>query len=392
MQCKLVWGFVLIAAGLVCGCEGGNYEYSPPATYLRQPLPGTVLNAPRMSPELRQQVLALDPDRLTDRDVQQVLSRCPAPRIINIHGGTALVALQMKSFSSFLVEMGYPSRQIRHPVSGAYSFSCYGTSGRIAGLVSWYYEREALRPMLIGHSQGGMEAVKVLHQLAGSYGRNKRVYNPMVGRFERRNWILDPYIGKRVAVVDTVQVCFASAVGAGGLTRLLPNQWNLAGKLRDIPDSAIDFTGFYIPGDLLGSDLLGLAGNAYRATGRAKVRTVLLPLGHDHYFVPGTAYLGDDPDARRWISEYQITQDEGTMTAPAGPAPNIVWAAEMWASVRKHWCLEVQRMVRAQQEGHYAGAVAGQGGGGVGVGTAVLDSGDAQRPTSAPADRAVAQP
>jgi len=37
--------------------------------------------------ELRRQILRLNPDHVTGQDVQQVLAQCPAPRIINIHGG-----------------------------------------------------------------------------------------------------------------------------------------------------------------------------------------------------------------------------------------------------------------------------------------------------------------
>jgi hypothetical protein len=34
-----------------------------------------------------------------------------------------------------------------------------------------------MMPMMIGHSQGGIQAVKVLHELAGSFGSEVRVWN-----------------------------------------------------------------------------------------------------------------------------------------------------------------------------------------------------------------------
>ena len=51
------------------------------------------------SPELTRKILALDPLRVTGRDVQEVLSTSPAPRIINIHGGIYPVHRVMISFS-----------------------------------------------------------------------------------------------------------------------------------------------------------------------------------------------------------------------------------------------------------------------------------------------------
>jgi len=387
---RLGW---LCLLGLACGgCS--SYCQTPPRSYLAdQATPDLVLGQYHLDSRLQERVLALDPRHVSQQDVRQVLSRCPAPRIVNIHGGTLLVWRQMRSFSRFLEAMGYPQRQIRHPIWGSYSFSCYGSSDKLAGLIAWYYERDGMRPMLIGHSQGGMEAVKVLHQLCGGFGSSKRVYNPMTGRYEDRDWIVDPLTGRKLSVVGNVQVSFASAVGAGGLTRFLPNQWSMAGRLRSIPDSACEFTGFYMNADLLGGDLLGLgSANAYHATGCAKVRTMLLPLGHEHYFVPFTAHLADDARTRQWISQYVADDRPGTITAPAGPATNIVWAAEMWAAVRRHWCLEVQRLVRAQREWRNGPRMAGKAGGGLDVGADVLGGGAGQCAPGPTADPTLAQP
>ena len=64
-------------------------------------------------------------------------------------------------------------------------------------------------------------------------------------------WKSRPVVGLRIP--------YATAVVAGGLGRALPNQWEMNGKLRKIPDSVEEFTGFQKGMDALGGDLLGQA-------------------------------------------------------------------------------------------------------------------------------------
>ena len=61
--------------------------------------------------------------------------------------------------------------------------------------IAWHYERDGLMPMLIGHSQGGMLALKVLQDLAGASGAALPVWNPMRGAAEARSTIVDPRTG-----------------------------------------------------------------------------------------------------------------------------------------------------------------------------------------------------
>ena len=49
----------------------------------------------------------------------------------------------MESFSRFLTGMGYPPHKLMHPGDGRLSHSPYEESPQIAGLLAWYYEREA---------------------------------------------------------------------------------------------------------------------------------------------------------------------------------------------------------------------------------------------------------
>src|ERR1017187_3403929 len=131
-----------------------------------------------LSPEAEEKILALDPERVTEKDIREVLANAPAPRIINIHGGVLPYHLSMDSFSEFLIGMGYPEWSVRNPGTGAYSLSCYQDSKQIAGMIGWCYEKEGLRPMMLGHSLGGIQVVKVLYDLADQSSNKPALWNP----------------------------------------------------------------------------------------------------------------------------------------------------------------------------------------------------------------------
>jgi hypothetical protein len=82
-----------------------------------------------------------------------VLASAPAPRIIMIHGGMSQVIPHMESFGDFLIGLGYPARSIINPGDGTYTFSSYESARIVAGSVAWYYEKEGLRPMMLGHTR-----------------------------------------------------------------------------------------------------------------------------------------------------------------------------------------------------------------------------------------------
>src|SRR5690242_20073971 len=163
----------------LAGCATQPLEPSTGApTHAAAPAKPVVPN-----PALQERLLALDPDHLSDADVREVLAQGPAPRIMLLHGGIYPVQLLMESFGHFLVRMGYPQARIRDPGNGEWSYSPYEDAEKLAGIIAWDYERSGLRPMLIGHSQGGMQAVKVLHELAGHFDDNVRVYDPVHDTF-----------------------------------------------------------------------------------------------------------------------------------------------------------------------------------------------------------------
>jgi len=334
---------------LVSGCA--TYDRRGLDTTLAEQIEMTQVRREFRPPsELRQRILALDPEQVTEQDIRDVLSQAPAPRIINIHGGIYPVHRRMISFSEFLIGMGYPAGSITNPGDGTYTFSCYESSRKIAGVIAWYYEREQLRPMLVGHSQGGFQVVKVLRKLAGLSSSTLHVWNPLTWKEEAACDFVDPLTGKRRPVVG-LQLPYASSVGAGGLTRLLPNQWDMCMKLRKVPDSVEDFTGFFKGKDLLGGDFLGYGpANYFHAMKQASVRNVRLPSAYRHGAIPDTKHLLKSQQVKDWINQYHPTekwldtpQPDATLESDHS---NILWAADVWYSIKKHWALELQRHLR----------------------------------------------
>jgi hypothetical protein len=307
-----------------------------------------------LSRENEERILALDPQNVTERDIREVLSNVHAPRIINIHGGIATVISRMVSFSEFLMGMGYPGASITNPGDGTYTFSCYEPSEKIAGAIAWYYEKEGLRPMMVGHSQGGFQVVKVLYKFAAPPSKKLFVWNPLTWKKEKRFEITDPLTGKRRPVVG-LQLAYATSMGAGGLTRMIPNQWDMAGKLRKIPDSVEEFTGFYKGKDLLGGDFLGYGpANLFKATGTAHVRNIKLPSEWKHRAVPDTKHLLKSQEIMDRINDYKPTEEahvvvEANADTLNPDTLNLFWAADVWYSIKKHWVLELQRLIRAKR-------------------------------------------
>lgn len=331
------------------GCASTHYRYTYPL-YYQDIEKGSVLRQFALDPQLEDKILSIDPEHISEKDIKESLSDVPAPRIINIHGGIYPVYLAMKSFSKFLIGMGYPEEKIRNPYDGSYSYSCYESSEKLAGLIAWYYEREGMRPIIVGHSQGGMQTVKVLHELSGSFHESMSVWNPLTEKTEDRDTIIDPLTGDERPVVG-IQVSYATAVGGGGLTRLLPNQWNMFTRLRKIPNSAKEFTGFHMGLDIFGGDFMGFgSSNEYEPNGTARVRNVMLPASYSHVFVPFTKHLAKEKEMRDWINNYLPSEKPVLDVSFESSSTNILWAADVWHSIKKHWVLELQRLIHAKRD------------------------------------------
>ena len=307
------------------------------------PSPG---KPPVVDRAIEDRILAMDPANVPQADVRNVLAKGPTPRIILMHGGIYPVHLAMESFGKFLAEMGYPESQMRDPFDGNWSHSPYEDAERLAGILAWYYEKEGMPPMIIGHSQGGMQAVKILHVLDGDYGGSVPVWNPVTDFPEKRDYIVDPLTGRKQPVVG-MRIAYVSAIGAGGAAFILPNQWSLMGKLRTIPDTVEEFVGYSIDVDFWAWTVPGVdATSKFSNGGKAQVRNVTLPAGISHVVAPVSGDLPENPAWRTWIEAYS---PQSAAQPPAGSPDNIGWAADVWWTVKKYWVIEAQRYIRAKR-------------------------------------------
>ncbi len=321
----------VVAASLCAGCAAHAQE---PAR-----LPRAMVDA-----ALARQILALSPERISARDVSEVLARAPAPRIILLQGSPALVTMQ--PFAEFLIAMGFPAERLRRPQDGALTHASSGSSAELAGTLAWHFEADGMMPLLIGHSQGGMLAIRTLHELAGAFHDSVPVWNPVADKAESRVTITDPLTGQPRTVVG-LQVPYVAALATGKLPRILLGQWSMLAKLRSIPDTVGEFTGFAIEWDLIAGQFPGA--EPYRAMGSARVRNVTLPGSYTHIMLPRTQHLAAQPQTRRWIDEYVPGTASATLPdANLVDSANLLHAADIWYSVKKHWCLAVQRLILAR--------------------------------------------
>lgn len=324
-----------LAAGVGAGFASGIRANAPTHD-------GARARAPALDRAVASRLLELDPDRISPADVADVLAHVPAPRVVLLQGSVPLVT--MAPFAAFLAGMGYPDARLTDPRDGSRSMSSYGSSAQLAGALAWHYESEGVRPLVIGHSQGGMLAVRVLHELAGAFNDSIEVVEPATGNATGRIAIIDPLTGQERPVVGLV-LPYATALATGKLFRVLLGQWTMLAKLAQIPDTVEEFTGFALPGDLISA-----GSEPYVATGRARVRNVTLPASYSHIGLPRALHLASDPAARAWIDAYAPAGE--AVPPPADPgfdATNLLHAADIWHSVKRHWCREAQRLVVASR-------------------------------------------
>ena len=338
---------IALAAMLFAGCAtrapaaDEQVATSPPAAQ-------SVLRSVALDRALEDRIQALDPERISEKDVASTLSQAPAPHIVLLHGGVIGADLIIASAGRFLVGMGYPENRIRLPGSRSWSVSPYEDGAQTAGLLAWYYEHDALRPMMIGHSQGGIQAVKVLYELAGRYRSSIPVLDPYAGRALARTTIVDPLTGDERPVVG-LKLSYVSVVGAGGAALMLPNQWSMAGKVHTIPDTVAEFTGFSVGFDMVAWSLPGINPTTeFQPNGTAVVRNVALPAFYNHLTVPIVGPLAGDPAVRPWIDAY-VPGDSAVDPPGEKAGYATLWAADVWYSIKKHWTLEAQRLIHARR-------------------------------------------
>jgi hypothetical protein len=308
--------------------------------------------------DVERRLVALDCDAVPGQAVADTLSRVPAPQIIALQGSVPIVT--MAPFLAFLEAMGYPPERLRQSGADPASRSSFVDAHRIAGEIAWHYERDALMPMLIGHSQGGMIVIRVLHALAGTDGIQPiAVWPPASDAPDQRTSIVDPFSGAQRPVVG-LRVDYATALVTGSLPRVLLGQWGILPLLREVPDSVDEFTGFAIPWDAIAGT--GAQPSPYRAMGTARVRNVVLPASYSHIALPRAEHLAAQPATRAWVDAYRpsaISQlPEGVDTA------NLLVAADIWHSVKRHWCEGGKRLAaRKRRAGAPTAAPAATGAG-----------------------------
>ncbi len=116
-------------------------------------------------------------------------------------------------------------------------------------------------------------------------------------------------------------------------------------KLRQVPDTVDEFTGFTIEWDFVAGNFPGA--EPYAATGSAAVRNVTLPAGYSHIGLPRVRHLAANATARAWINAYAPGSDAALPDTEGVDTTNILHAADIWHSVKKRWCLEAQRRILA---------------------------------------------
>lgn len=302
-----------------------------------------------MDRALEDRILALDPKKISAVDVRDTLSKAPAPRVLTIRGGIYPVYLAMESFGAFLIGMGYPEDRILTPHEHDWSLSPYQSADEVAGLIVWCYEHEGVRPTIIGHSQGGIQAVKVLHVYAGDWATELHPWNPVTGEYEARTTIVDPLTGRERPVLG-FRMGLVQTVGTGGWALALPNHWIVLDRVRTIPDTVDEFIGYRIAFDLWALD--GPAFDemkTFHANGTAVVRNVWLPAEYAHVMVPATRDLVSSPAMRAWIDAFVPDGPSAKTPLPEGPQDNVMFAANVWYELKKHWAIEAQRFVRARR-------------------------------------------
>ncbi len=287
-------------------------------------------------------IVALDCGHVSAADVTGLLARGPTPRVILFQGSVAVVT--MEPFAEFLIAMGYPAQQIRNPRDGSLSQGSFGDSLIWAGTLAWYYESEGTMPMLIGHSQGGMMVIRILYELNGAFHESIPVWDPLAGVALPRTTIRDPRTGATRPVVG-LAVGYATAIATGKLPRILLGQWDMLAKLRRIPDTADEFTGFSIPWD----PIAGTFGDPepYLAIGTARVRNVTLPASTSHIRIPDTLHLATSDETRTWIDAWSPNVAPPPLDPARVDTRNLLHAADIWYSVKKHWCLSAQQALSA---------------------------------------------
>lgn len=277
---------------------------------------GTAASA--LPPEARAQLLAIDPEQVSEQQVRGLLVLAPVPRVLLFRGS---LGADMESFGAFLVQMGYPAYRLRNPATGRYSYSFDWDGCRcdecdaLAAHLPAQVQRDGVAPVLVGHSGGGVTISRILHRLAA-----------------------DP---------QAPRVQFAATLGTGALMRWVPGFPGCSAELpqlSQVPPSVVAFTGYRIAGDPF-TALFGF-GDFRPAEGRtpeAQVRNVRLAPQVSHLRAFEVDGYAEQPLLRAWIEAYRPDSDAPLPEGSGLDLGNLRHAADLWHSLKKHWALQARQ-------------------------------------------------
>ncbi len=310
--------------------------------------------------DLAERILALDPNNITADDIKNTLSKGPAPWILAISPAFP-GPMFFKDLFKFLVDMGYPSGRFGDPRDGDTSVSYLESSEKIAGMLTWAYERDGMSPMIVGWSAGAIMTISVLHDLNKPVNKDElKVVNGQTGEVEDRNWILEPYTGIKVPMTGS-RVSLAGVLTAGGLARFTQFfRWDNRPPLRSVPDSVDELIAFHAPNDLLGTDFFAgdtAHANEFKAMGKAKVRTIIADSSYGHVNVIHCYLLSNNKEGKKWANSYRPEGTSGVKDFRKSTKFKLIegkqnlWCGEFWHGVKKNWALQAQRVARAVLSG-----------------------------------------
>jgi len=198
--------------------------------------------------------------------------------------------------------------------------------------------------MIVGHSQGGIQAVKVLYELAGVFHEQLPVWNPLTGKEEDRYTIIDPMTGLERSVVG-LRVSYTTAVEQVDSRVSFPiSGYGRKASQHSRYDGGVHrFCHRYGPARRRSPRIWTC--EFIQPNGIAKVRTVRLPLGYNHVTVPVTSHLAA---VRRFAigSTGMFRQRSPRWMSNSIKQRQHPLAAEVWHSIKKHWVLELQQLIR----------------------------------------------
>ena len=346
--------YALLMLLWVSGCASLTFE----ETY--RPLrPGPHgWDALSQDPELSRRILGLDPNRVSQRDISDILSKGPTPWLMTI-APLPPWSVEFLNLIKFFVKSGYPANRIGDPRSNDYRIDWRERPEIIGGMTAWFYENDGMAPILIGWSGGGILAVHVLHTLNGSPDTEKvRMVSARTGEIEERTWFRDFHTGER-RPMSALRIPFAAALAAGGLGRYVqPKIWPIVHGLHQVPDTVHEFLGFKSPQDIFGTDMLNgsdagfVEANRFQAMGSANVRSIMTDDSYDHFWVVHCNELLETPEGTVWVQNYRPDSSHGhrdyrhTIEFSFIEGKRNLFCGEIWHAVKKHWALSAQRVAR----------------------------------------------